>query len=331
MRENLIDFIWCKKLQVKHELWQRFPALAWCLTGLEADEATWAVTWHRTFVFGILFDTNRFRVMYWHSNGCWGLIISDGCLFVICCDANLTRQSLVWRWTVTMEMSWPMSSFRRCSVLWLIFSATSECCCQSTDVSWQSRGACCYKRFHDTLQYTVTDSEVVLQFELNWLRRDPSFSQVGESVQMYNGTVWREEQISRTEKRASTSCHVWHWDWQTSPYVWQWVWQTFPHVWHWVWHTSPYVWQWVWQTSPHVWHWVWQTSPYVWHWVWQTSPYVWQMGWQTSPHVWQKGWQTFCCCVVCWCAWHCWVSPAVFSVCRSQPGKTLTRLTPSIK
>ena len=50
--------------QDRRELWQRFPELAWCLTELDVDDAAWVVTWHRTFVFGILFDTNRFRVMY---------------------------------------------------------------------------------------------------------------------------------------------------------------------------------------------------------------------------------------------------------------------------
>ena len=62
----LIDSDWipAKKVEVKIALWTDNPDLAMCLTELDVDDAAWVVTWHRTFVFGILFDTNRFRVMY---------------------------------------------------------------------------------------------------------------------------------------------------------------------------------------------------------------------------------------------------------------------------
>ena len=67
------------------------------------------------------------------------------------------------------------------------------------------------------LHCTVTDSEVLLQFELNWLRRDLSYPQVAKSIQTDNRILPRQELSSWDATRASS----WWWPFGTGCCIWQ--------------------------------------------------------------------------------------------------------------
>ena len=69
--------IFCQKeeeeVQVKRDMWNVFPEMAWCLTELDVDTVAWTETWHESFIFVfVMLDLSRhcYTVAYCATNVC---------------------------------------------------------------------------------------------------------------------------------------------------------------------------------------------------------------------------------------------------------------------